>query len=180
MSYTPRGFNNSTDPRSLGVAAKQGSRIPSLLARLFVNRVSAEFLAVLFQFESLGASSFLGCAVIPLTALGAFKPHVFARHDFPFAPKITDPLDPKAAGDAKNYQVKVWGLERSKNYGSRHVGEKALKVARAAVSADGKTVRLEIPDLAPTWCMEVAYRVKGTDGRAVTGVIHNTIHELPE
>ena len=34
------------------------------------------------------------------------------------------------------------------------------------------------PDLAPTWGMEIKYRLKGTDGRAVTGVIHNTIHEF--
>jgi hypothetical protein len=93
---------------------------------------------------------------------------------------FTDALHPAAASDAANYSVKVWGLERSKNYGSKHVGEKPLKVARVTVSADAKTVRLDLPDLAPTWCMEIAYRVKGRDGRPVTGVIHNTIHELPK
>jgi putative heme-binding domain-containing protein len=91
---------------------------------------------------------------------------------------FTDPLDPKSAADPKNFEVKVWGLKRTQNYGSKHIDEKPLAVTKAALAADGKTVRLEISDLAPTWCMEIKYRVKGTDGRAVTGTIHNTIHAL--
>ncbi|HUR55476.1 MAG TPA: heme-binding protein, partial [Gemmataceae bacterium] len=91
---------------------------------------------------------------------------------------FTDALDAASAADTKNYAVKVWGLKRSQNYGSKHIDEKPLAVSKATLSADGKTVRLELPDLAPTWCMEIKYRVKGTDGRAVTGTIHNTIHAL--
>ncbi|MGL6097141.1 MAG: DUF6797 domain-containing protein, partial [Fimbriiglobus sp.] len=90
---------------------------------------------------------------------------------------FTDGLD--AAGvDAKNFDLKVWGLTRTKNYGSKHVDEKPLTVAKATLAADGKTVRLEIPDLAPTWGMEIKYRLKGADGRAVAGTLHNTIHAL--
>jgi len=91
---------------------------------------------------------------------------------------FTDALDAKSAADPKNYEVKVWGLNRTKNYGSKHVGEKPLVVSKATVSADGKTVKLDLLDLAPTWSMEIKYRVKGTDGRAVIGVIHNTIHAI--
>jgi hypothetical protein len=43
---------------------------------------------------------------------------------------------------------------------------------------DGKTVRLDLPDLAPTGGMEIRYRLTGAGGRSVIGVIHNTIHEL--
>ena len=89
---------------------------------------------------------------------------------------FTDSLDAKNAADPKNYEVKVWGLKRSQNYGSKHIDEKPLTVSKATVSANGKSVRLEIPDLVPTWGMEIRYRVKGLDGRAITGVIHNTIH----
>ena len=79
---------------------------------------------------------------------------------------FTDALDPASAADPKNYEVKVWGLKRSQNYGSKHIDEKPLAVDEGdASSADGKTVRLEIPDLAPTWGMEIKYRVKGADGR---------------
>jgi hypothetical protein len=91
---------------------------------------------------------------------------------------FTDPLDAKAVADAKNFEVKVWGLKRTQNYGSKHIDEKPLTVTKATPSADGKTVRLDVPDLAPTWCMEIKFRLKGADGRAVTGTIHNTVHEL--
>jgi hypothetical protein len=90
---------------------------------------------------------------------------------------FTDTLDPKAV-DAKNFAIKVWGLKRSQNYGSEHIDEKPLAVVKATLSADGKTVRLGLPDLAPTWGMEIKYRLTGTDDRSVIGVIHNTIHEL--
>jgi putative heme-binding domain-containing protein len=90
---------------------------------------------------------------------------------------FTDPLDPKTV-DAKSFAIKVWGLKRSQNYGSKHIDEKPLVVAKATLSTDGKTVRLDLPDLAPTWGMEIKYRLTGPDGRSVTGVIHNTIHEL--
>jgi putative heme-binding domain-containing protein len=90
---------------------------------------------------------------------------------------FTDPLDPKAV-DAKCFEVKVWGLKRSQNYGSKLVDERPLAVAKAVASPDGKTVRLDLPDLAPTWGMEIKYRLTGIDGRLITGTIHNTIHGL--
>ena len=93
---------------------------------------------------------------------------------------FTDALDAASAADLKNFEVKVWGLKRTKNYGSKHIDEKPLAVAKASLLPDGKTVRLDLPDLAPTWGMEIKYRVKGSDGRAVTGVIHNTIHATPD
>jgi hypothetical protein len=93
---------------------------------------------------------------------------------------FTDALDPAAAADVANYTVKVWGLKRSQNYGSKHIDEHPLDVGRATLAADGKTVRLEIAGLAPTQGMEVRYRLKGADGRVVSGVVHNTIHALRE
>jgi putative heme-binding domain-containing protein len=90
---------------------------------------------------------------------------------------FTDTLEPKSV-DAKSFALKVWGLKRSQNYGSKHIDEKSLAVAKATLSTDGKRVRLDLPDLAPTWGMEIKYRLTGSDGRPVTGIIHNTIHEL--
>jgi putative heme-binding domain-containing protein len=91
---------------------------------------------------------------------------------------LTDAVDAASAGDVKNYSIKVWGLKRSQAYGSKHIDEKVLAVAKTTVSSDGKTIHLEIPDLAPTWGMEIQYRLKAPDGRAVTGTIHNTIHAM--
>jgi hypothetical protein len=37
-----------------------------------------------------------------------------------------------------------------------------------------------IADMKPTWCMEIRYRLRSSDGEPVPGVIHNTIHRLGE
>jgi hypothetical protein len=87
-------------------------------------------------------------------------------------------LDPKAAGDPKNYAVKTWALKRSEQYGSKHYDEKPAAVTGATVSADGKAVTLEVADLKPTWGMEIKYRIKTAGGAPVQGFLHNTIHRL--
>jgi putative heme-binding domain-containing protein len=91
---------------------------------------------------------------------------------------FTDAID-AASLDVKNIEIKVWGLKRSQDYGSKHIDERSLAVSKTTLLADGKTVRVEIAGLSPTWGMEIKYRLKGIDGRAIVGVIHNTIHSIP-
>jgi hypothetical protein len=90
---------------------------------------------------------------------------------------FTDPLDPKSL-DPKSFDVKIWNLKRTKNYGSKHLDEKVLSVTKANLAPDRRTVQIEIPALVPTWGMEIKFRLKGDDGRSVSGTIHNTIHEM--
>jgi hypothetical protein len=92
---------------------------------------------------------------------------------------FTEPLDP-AALDVKNVHIKTWSLKRTANYGSQHYDEKPLAIRSAKLSPDGKSLTLDIPDLRPTWCMEIKYDLHAKDGKPVVGVIHNTIHELAE
>ena len=92
---------------------------------------------------------------------------------------FTESLDPKSISP-DNIAVKVWGLKRTANYGSKHYDERPLKVTKASLQADGKSVDLDLEGLAPTWCMEVVYTFTGVDGKTFTGKLHNTIHELPE
>jgi hypothetical protein len=94
--------------------------------------------------------------------------------------KFTGPLDRDSAADARNYAVKAWSLKRTAEYGSDHDDEHEVHVVTAKVSADGQTVQLQIPDIAPTWCMEIRYTLQAADGQPVEGVIHNTIHRLAE
>jgi hypothetical protein len=96
------------------------------------------------------------------------------------AVSFTDPLDRASASDASHYAVRTWGLLRSANYGSPHVNEAPSPVASARLSDDGRTVFLEIPGIKPTWCMQVAYSIKGSNGEPVEGRIHNTVHRLGE
>ena len=77
-----------------------------------------------------------------------------------------------------NVSVKVWSLERTANYGSKHIDEKSLAIEKAELGSDGRSVHLHIPTIQPTWCMEIRYHFKDTEGQPVEGKIHNTIHEL--
>ena len=88
----------------------------------------------------------------------------------------TDPISRAAAEDPKNYQITAWDLKRTKNYGSDHYNERPWPVERAELASDGKTVTLSIPDIAPTWSMEIRAFLESPDGTAFDRRIHNTIH----
>jgi hypothetical protein len=90
---------------------------------------------------------------------------------------FTESIDPTSI-DAGNIQIKTWSLKRTAKYGSDHFNEKALKVNGVSLSPDRKTFEIELPDIQPTWCMEIKYALRSADGKPVAGVIHNTIHEL--
>ena len=90
--------------------------------------------------------------------------------------QFSDELDPGAANDPKNYAMKVWSLKRTAEYGSKHIDEHSLKVAEATLAADRKSVFLKVPELKPTWCMEIKCDLRGADGTVFTRTVHNTIH----
>ena len=87
-------------------------------------------------------------------------------------------VDRATAENPANYAVKTWSLKRTANYGSKHYDEQRLEITAAKLSKDGRTVLLEIPEIKPTWCMEIRYSIRGSKGEPVDGVIHNTIHKL--
>jgi putative heme-binding domain-containing protein len=92
---------------------------------------------------------------------------------------FSSPLDAASVEDMGNFGVKSWSLKRTANYGSQHHDERTLKVERATLSEDRRQLTLMIPELAPTWCMEIKYAVKSAEGAEIRGVIHNTIHKAP-
>ncbi len=57
------------------------------------------------------------------------------------------------------------------------VDERPLKVTSAELLGDGKSVAIAIPDIAPTWCVDIRYELKGADRTSFTGIKNNTIHE---
>jgi putative heme-binding domain-containing protein len=91
---------------------------------------------------------------------------------------FSDPLDAASVADLSRYAFKVWGLKRTKNYGSPHVDEHAVAITSARLSPDGRTLTLTIPKLAPTWCYELRCQLKTTTGQPAERVIHGTIHAL--
>ncbi len=92
---------------------------------------------------------------------------------------FSDPIDRESAENPEHYSVESWDLKRTPNYGSKHYNEQELDITDAKLSDDGRTVKLTIPDLAPTWGMEISYELKGKNGRAFEGEIHNSIYHLP-
>jgi hypothetical protein len=94
--------------------------------------------------------------------------------------RFTDPLDATSAASAANYQVKAWGLQRTKNYGSPHINEHPLQVTSTKLLDDGKSVLITLPDITPTWCMEIRYELKDADSTPFKGAVNNTIHKLAD
>ena len=112
------------------------------------------------------------------TGKPAYLPVALHARTNGIAVNFTDALDPASAADAQNYAVKVWSLKRSEQYGSPHLGEHSLSVAKAILAGDRKSVFLELPDIQPTWCMEIKCALRGADGSAIDRRIHNTVHQL--
>ena len=71
-------------------------------------------------------------------------------------------------------------LERALNHHhlSRHYNEKPLKIKSVNLTENGRLIELKTPDLQPTWCMEILYNLKTTNGVSISNRIHNTIHNL--
>lgn len=93
---------------------------------------------------------------------------------------FSEALDSVTAVDAGNYAIKIWGLKRTKNYGSRHYNERTLTVENVSLSPDRRRVFLRIPEIEPTWGMEIKVDVRGAGGEEVQRTIHNTIHHLQD
>jgi hypothetical protein len=115
-------------------------------------------------------------------------------------------VDAKAAADAGNWNVEVWNYVWSSAYGSPDISTLDTKVAAtelgndgklqfskaqmserkhdslavksATVSADGRSVFLEIPEIRPAMQMQLKYEIKAADGVELRGQVINTIHAL--
>lgn len=92
--------------------------------------------------------------------------------------KFSGELDPKTAIDPSRYVVRTWSLKRTANYGSKHFDEKTLEISSVTLSDDHRVVTVNLPEIQPTWCMSIEYKLTGSQGEPVNGLIHNTIHEL--
>lgn len=99
----------------------------------------------------------------------------------------TDPLDPEAAANPENYSVQVWNYAWTRNYGSPELsvadpgrkGHDDLAVTSARLSADGRTVSLELAGIRPVMQMMIRVKVKAADGGAVKFDVYNTINQVP-
>jgi hypothetical protein len=91
---------------------------------------------------------------------------------------FTDALDAKSVVDLAHYTVKTWDLLRSRKYGSKHYNEQTLAVTQATLGKDKKSIKLTIPNIKPTWVMEIQYQLKDERGKSLDGLVQNTVHQL--
>lgn len=97
-------------------------------------------------------------------------------------------LETASAGDAENWAVERWNYLYSKEYGSADYsidepgkkGRDAVEIKSAKVSADGKSVLLEIADMRPAMQMRVQGKMKGAGGVAVPVDVYATVHRVPK
>jgi hypothetical protein len=99
---------------------------------------------------------------------------------------FTSPLDEAAATSLQNYSLGEWNYKYTGNYGSddwsvvhpETKGHDKIEIKSIALSADKKTVFLEIPDLKPAMQMKIKYSLVAADGTPMAQEIYNTIHRL--
>jgi hypothetical protein len=117
-------------------------------------------------------------------------------------------LDPASAGDVQNWSVEVWNYVWSSAYGSPEIStlgdgaaptelgkdgamqytpaqmaqkkHDSLTVKSVTVSADKRSVFLEIPEIKPVMQMSIKFGIQSADGGELRSEVINTIHALGE
>lgn len=100
---------------------------------------------------------------------------------------FSEKLDP-ATVQLEDFDVKRWAYLYTSSYGSPEVsaadpekqGRDEVTVTSVTLEADGKTVFLEIPDMAPVMQMMVGYRIGFADGGRAENAVYHTIHRLTD
>ena len=87
-------------------------------------------------------------------------------------------LNSESATEISNYEVKKWDLIRSRKYGSERYNIETLDISDIKISADGKTVKLILEDIAPVDVMTIKYNVLDKEGVSLQGTVQNTIRAL--
>lgn len=87
-------------------------------------------------------------------------------------------LDRESTENVENFTVTTWDLKRTHHYGSDRYNVKEHPIEKVSLLADKKSVFVTLPDIQPTWVMEIKYELKGADGKTFEGAIQNTIYVL--
>ncbi|MEX2215753.1 MAG: DUF6797 domain-containing protein [Phycisphaeraceae bacterium] len=101
---------------------------------------------------------------------------------------FTSKLDKELAQDVGSYDIEQWNYRWTQDYGSDHYkvsdpkakGVDKVKINKATVAADGKTVFLAIDDVKPVMQMKIRYSLESDGGDAIKGEIHSTINVVGE
>ena len=99
--------------------------------------------------------------------------------------RFSTALDPEAAADPGNYSMRIWQYLRQASYGSEDyrvlgegIGDDDLPIPSVTLSADGRSVFVEIPDILPVQQYHLEMNLRSADGTRMREFIHGTIHDL--
>ncbi len=100
---------------------------------------------------------------------------------------FTVELDRSSVVDPANWSVERWNYLWTVKYGSPEFsvkeptrkGHDTLEVKSVVLSADGRTVQLELPEIAPVMQQRVKFAVKTAAGLSVEQEVFHTIHRVP-
>lgn len=99
---------------------------------------------------------------------------------------FASPLDAATAGDLQNYSIEQYNYRWTKEYGSpdfkvsnpEEKGRDPVDIKAVQLSADRRSVFLQIPGLQPVDQMEIKLNIKAEDGSPVIDKITNTINAV--
>jgi hypothetical protein len=106
--------------------------------------------------------------------------HAVHAHQTGVDLRFTEPLPAGIVPLPGQFAVSTWGLERSERYGSQRHHEAKWTVTGVQLDADRRTVRIEVPSIAPVDQLEIVYRLGGDETDIVEGRVLATIHALAE
>lgn len=100
---------------------------------------------------------------------------------------FTQPLAADSAADLQNFSGKRWNYDRAEHYGSpefsvaepKKRGRDPLAITQTKLSADGKTLRIEIADLKPVMQQSIKFSLTAKDGTSIAQEVQHTIHAVP-
>jgi hypothetical protein len=100
---------------------------------------------------------------------------------------FTQPLDRATAIDTQNVSGKRWNYARTSNYGSPELsvadpkkrGRDNLDITATKLSADGRTLTVEIADFKPVMQQTIRFNLKAADGTPIAQEIMHTVHAIP-
>jgi hypothetical protein len=100
---------------------------------------------------------------------------------------FTRPLDKGSVADLQNWSVERWNYQWTENYGSPEFSvadpskkaHDAVDVKSARLSADGRTVFLNLSVVEPVMQQKIKFSVQAEDGTRVEQEIYHTINKVP-
>ncbi|HVR35163.1 MAG TPA: hypothetical protein VMS21_04860, partial [Methylomirabilota bacterium] len=101
---------------------------------------------------------------------------------------FTQPMKFESATDAENYFAQHWNYRRSSAYGSPELSPSnpdrrerdTLQISKARLSADGRIVTLEVPNLQPVDQLLIKFNIEAHDGTRIRQETLQTIHAIPD